>query len=428
MAKTTTVNFTNARVADFKPRAGKIQDFQWDTTAPGLGQCASKTSSAYVFQFRLNGKPLRLTIGKTAAWRLSDVREEARRLQVMVDRGLDPRLVKAANIAAELATAAEVARKTITFGEVWAAYLAERKPRWGDRHYNDHVAKAAPGGIPSMRGTRGRGVTIAGPLNYFMPIAMNAIDNKLVEKWAEREAKERATSARLAWRMLKVFFQWCYESDAYADLLPHLNPGKTKKSGEFLGKVKTKSDNLKRAQLSSWFAAMKEIKNPTISAYLQVVLLTGARPGEVRAMKWEDIDWQWKSIVIRDKVDGTRSIPLTPFVEGLLTALPHRNEFIFTSEKEGVAIISEPNQPHTKACTAVGLQGLTLHGLRRSFASLAEQVDIPPGVAAQIQGHKPQSAREKSYIIRPFDVLQKSHAKIEAWILEQSKANETTLP
>lgn len=414
------IKFTTSQVENFRPPEGKKQDFQWDTETQGLGQRASKTSSSYVFQFRLGKISDRITIGKTSTWRLSEARIEAKRLQVMVDSGIDPRKAKADAIAADQAARDEATRKTITFGEVWEVYLAERKPRWGDRHYADHVAKAAPGGIRSLRGTRGRGVTIAGPLNYFMPLAMSTIDNKLVEKWAEREAKERATSARLAWRMLKVFFQWCYESDAYANLLPHLNPGKTKKSGEFLGKVKSKNDNLTLAQLSGWFAAMKEIGNPTISAYLQTTFLTGARPGEVRVMQWEDVNWQWKSIVIRDKVDGTRTIPLPPYVEGLIAALPRRNKFIFASAKEGVDVISEPNQAHTKACTAVGLQGLTLHGLRRSFASLAEQVDIPPGVAAQIQGHKPQSAREKSYIVRPFDVLQSCHVKIENWILEQA--------
>tara|TARA_R110002073_G_scaffold331990_3_gene517320 strand:- start:1008 stop:1283 length:276 start_codon:yes stop_codon:yes gene_type:complete len=65
-------------------------------------------------------------------------------------------------------------------------------------------------------------------------------------------------------------------------------------------------------------------------------------------------------------------------------------------------------------------KNVTLHGLRRSFASLCEWIEMPVGIAAQIQGHKPQGVREKHYIRRPLDLLRMWHVKIEAWILEQA--------
>jgi integrase len=140
-------------------------------------------------------------------------------------------------------------------------------------------------------------------------------------------------------------------------------------------------------------------------------------------MKWEDINWRWQSIIVRDKIEGERTIPLTPFVAHLLKSLPKRNEYVFSSAQKKVAVIGNPHKLHKKACDTAGLQGLTLHGLRRSFASLAEQTETPGGVASQIQGHKPQSAREKSYIIRPLDFLRKWHFNIESWILKQAKIN-----
>jgi integrase len=60
---------------------------------------------------------------------------------------------------------------------------------------------------------------------------------------------------------------------------------------------------------------------------------------------------------------------------------------------------------------------MTLHGLRRSFATLCEWTETPAGIAAQIQGHKPQGVREQNYIRRPLDLLRMWHVKIEAWIL-----------
>ena len=61
-----------------------------------------------------------------------------------------------------------------------------------------------------------------------------------------------------------------------------------------------------------------------------------------------------------------------------------------------------------------------MHGLRRSFKSLSEWLDLPAGVVAQIMGHKPSATAEKHYTVRPLDLLRLHHEKLEAWILEQA--------
>jgi integrase len=80
----------------------------------------------------------------------------------------------------------------------------------------------------------------------------------------------------------------------------------------------------------------------------------------------------------------------------------------------------EPRAAHTKALSAAQLPHLTLHGLRRSFGTLSEWVEVPVGVVAQIQGHKPSAIAEKHYRRRPLDLLRVWHEKIEAWLLEQA--------
>lgn len=94
----------------------------------------------------------------------------------------------------------------------------------------------------------------------------------------ERDAWGAYLAARLAWRLLKVFL--------------------------------------------GWFAAVRNIRKPAIAAALQVMLLTGARPGEVLALRWEDVNTKWKGLAIRDKVEGERVIPLTPYGWQLLATLP----------------------------------------------------------------------------------------------------------
>ena len=422
------IAFTAGRVSGFKCPPDKKQAFMWDVTAPGLGLRATPAGKpAYVFQSVYQGKDIRLTIGSPAAWSIPDAQAKARELQRLIDEGKDPRDLKREAIAAveakrqqeqEQEQADKVA--AVTVGEAWAAYVAERTPHWGDLHRKDHERLTRAGGETSKRGTRGRGVTIAGPLHPLLGLALRDLTAPVIEAWAAREAQTRPTAARLAWRLLKAFLGWCAEQPEYAPVLPSVNPAKTKKAREALGKPKAKDDSLLKEQLPAWFAAVRSIGNPTVAAYLQTLLLTGARPGEVLAMRWDDLNTQWRGLTIRDKVEGERVIPLTPYVHNLLAALPRRNEFVFASSRNENAPLTEPNHAHDKACKVAAIDGLTLHGLRRSFGTLSEWLEVPSGVVAQIQGHKPSATAEKHYRVRPLDLLRVHHERIEAWILEQA--------
>ena len=411
------IRLTAGRVSGFTCTADKPQAFLWDTDTPALALRVTPTGrKTYVFESRLNGATIRVNIGTCADWSIEAARNKASELKMMVDSGTDPREVQRQQQAAQTASKAAAAVQAATVGEVWAIYLEARKPHWGERHYADHVKLSAAGGEPFKRGT---GTTQAGPLASLLALPLRDLTAPVVETWAAKEAQTRPTSARLSWRLLKGFLGWCNEQTAYAGLL-NGNPAKTKQARESLGRPGVKSDVLQRGQLAVWFAAVHQIGNPAISAYLQTLLLTGARPGEVMMLRWDDLNTQWKGIQIRDKVEGTREIPLTPYVWHLLAALPRRNEWIFSSPISASGYLTEPTYPHTRACKTVGLDGLTLHGLRRSFKSLTEWQEIPAGVVAQLMGHKPSATAEKHYTVRPLELLALHHEKIEAWILEQA--------
>ena len=419
------IAFTAGRVSGFKCPPDKKQAFMWDATAPGLGLRATPAGKpAYVFQSKYQGKDIRLTIGSPAAWSIPDAQAKARELQRLIDEGKDPRDLKRDALAAHAEKQAAAAVQAVTVGEVWAVYLEARRPHWGERHHADHVKLVQAGGEVSKRGTRGRGVTVAGPLHPLMGLALRDLTAPVIEAWAAREAQTRPTSARLAWRCLKAFLSWCAEQPEYAPVLPSVNPAKTKKSREALGKAGVKQDALLKEQLPAWFSAVRNIGNPIAAAYLQVLVLTGARPGEVLGLRWEDVNTKWKGLTIRDKVEGERVIPLTPYVSHLLHSLPRRSDWVFPSTARGKdtegQTLSIPRAPHNAACAVAGIEGLTLHGLRRSFKSLTEWLEIPAGVVAQIMGHKPSATAEKHYTVRPLDLLRVHHERIEAWILEQA--------
>jgi len=127
-------------------------------------------------------------------------------------------------------------------------------------------------------------------------------------------------------------------------------------------------------------------------------------------------------MTIRDKVEGLRKIPLTPYVAQLPGELPRGSKkSVFTSKQSKEGRLMEPRIVHNDALESAGLPHDSLHGLRRSFAMLSDWdgLDIPAGVIAQIQGHKPSGVREINFKRREVDQLRPWHTKFEAWILEQ---------
>ena len=93
---------------------------------------------------------------------------------------------------------------------------------------------------------------------------------------------------------------------------------------------------------------------------------------------------------------------------------------MFSSPLAASGRLQDARSNHTRALNAAGLPHVTLHGLRRSFGTLSEWVEVPVGVVAQIQGHKPSAIAEKHYRVRPLDLLRMWHARIEVWMLEQA--------
>lgn len=421
-ASPNTVNFTTARVENFRPLPDQTQSLQWDATAPGLGQLVSKTSSAYVFQFRFDGKSYRLTIGKTSVWRLQQARDEARRLRVMVDSGQDPRRVKADALAAtKAATAAQeqaAARDGLTLATAWTVYLAEHKAKWSDGHYANHTALASAGGVKKVRG---KGDTVSGPLHLLMSLPLPSLTPERIQSWLATETATRPRSAAIAFRLIRAFGSWAADIPTYSGLIPANAFTSRKVRAAVPGNAVKQNDSLQRGQLAPWFAAVRAIDNPTLSAYLQGLLITGARRNELATLRWADVDTAWGKMSIRDKVEGERTIPLTPYLSSLIAALPVLNEYVFASPKAESGHIESPTKTHQKALKAAGLPHVSIHGLRRSFGTLAEWVEVPAGVAAQIMGHAPSALAEKHYIQRSIDMLRAWHDKIEAFMLTQAK-------
>lgn len=412
-------DFSVKRIEGFRCLPGRSQSIYWDGYAPGLGlRVTAKGSKSYIFETWLHGRSLRLTIGDQRTWTLGKAQDEATRLKALTDQGIDPRRLRAEQEAAAEAERLRGKCEAALVAEAWEAYVKHHAKRWGSRHLADHRNLSQAGGAKRKRGTE---LTVPGVLYPLMKMRMADISAVVLIDWQAREAATRANSARQGFELFRTFWRWAASRHEYASVVNASAIDDKDLREEVPSRKSKKFDVLERAHLKPWFAAVRGLSNNVVSAYLQALLLTGARREEMAELRWEDVDFQWKSIWIKDKVvEEGRKIPLTPYLAGLLAELPRKNKWVFSSPAAADGRIAEPRIPHNRALSVAGLEHVTLHGLRRTFASLAEWVEMPRGVIAQIMGHAPTATAEKHYINRPLELLAVWHDKYEAWILQQA--------
>ena len=150
------VNFTADRVASFQCEPGKQQSILWDGKTPGLGlRVTAAGARSFVFEARLAGKTLRVTIGDVRTYTVAKAQAEATRYKVQTDQGIDPRQVRAEQNASQVRVRAELAidalRDSVTLGTVWPVYVAERSPHWGEHQIAAHRKIIQAGGEKRKR-------------------------------------------------------------------------------------------------------------------------------------------------------------------------------------------------------------------------------------------------------------------------------------
>jgi hypothetical protein len=240
------VKLTAGRIAGFKCDESRAQAFLWCAEVPGLGVrvTPNSTEKGYIFQSKVNGQSVRVTIGKVSVWTISDAQAEARRLQILIDNGEDPRQVKtdkqAAKEAAKRAKEGEAAarlmqeaRESVTVGMAWDEYLKARKPFWDERHYADHIDAMQIGGETRKRSHK---LTEPGTLASLAMVRLIDLTPELVTAWAKMEGEKRPGRARLASCLLSVFLTWCAAYPAYREIVKS-NPAKNKSAREMLEKL-----------------------------------------------------------------------------------------------------------------------------------------------------------------------------------------------
>lgn len=424
---------------------GKQQTFYRDIEQRGLAlRVTAAGNRAYVYEGKLAGKNIRVTIGDPVNMSIKDARAKAAEIRLMILQGRDPREVKAERTAADTAKREKARADKQPAIEIWPLYTkhssTRQKKPWSARSRLEHERLADPGGKPKTRGRKkGEGdTTLPGPLYHLLQRPLVKIDAQAIEGWL-RENSHRPAVAEFGFVRLRAFMRWCARQKAYRGQVDTQAFGDDNVRDQ-VPVIDARTDRLRRGDLKAWFQAVRDLPNLVHAAYLQITLLTGCRRGELAPLKWTDVDFSHNALRLDGKT-GVRIIPMPPYIRTLLMDLKKRNAagpsitrleggrldwkpspFVFPSQTARSGYVEDPRYSHEKALRAAGLPHVSIHGLRRTFGSMSDSVgvDLPHGVVLQIQGHKPQGVSERHYRVRELEELAPWHAKYERWILAQA--------
>lgn len=141
------------------------------------------------------------------------------------------------------------------------------------------------------------------------------------------------------------------------------------------------------------------------------------RLAEMTRLRWEDLNWEESTIILRDcksptqKQGNDRVVPLLPPAIEVISRQPTDNEIIFPYDPRSISAA------FTRACQQLGIEDLHLHDMRREGASRLMEMGFTPAEVATITGHKDISILNKHYT-----AIRASHVVAKYGMLDSQKA------
>ena len=128
------------------------------------------------------------------------------------------------------------------------------------------------------------------------------------------------------------------------------------------------------------------VLSPFATAAIRLLLFTGCRLREILHLKWTDLDLDRGMLHLADSKTGRKSVVLSAPALEILAALPRLGDYVIAGT-DPTQPRSDLKRPWTLVCRRAGLEGLRLHDLRHSFASVGAGAGLGLPVIGKLLGH-----------------------------------------
>jgi integrase len=353
-----------------------------DPAVPGLQlrvrDKRAGASRTWLLRYRWRDEWVRIVIGHVPTMSLADARVRAQELRRAIDDGIDPRRARPrrreapADLPASAATAKPGNRHTVDFLVSEFIHRHLRPSRKRPEYAEAILAKDV---LPAWRGRDARTVEPA----------------EVIELLDGIVARGSSVMANRTAAVLGQLFKFGIHRRIIATTPVQLlyQPG---------GKEKPRERTLTDAELTVF------LKDPTactryerLSHVLTILLLTGQRRGELALARWADIDLAAKNWAIPDENSkGGRGhvVPLTDWaVEQFISLkrLAKKSPWVLPANGGEFAIDPKQLTRSVAKCLvrfkACGIEGFTLHDLRRTCRTGLARLKVAPHIAERVLNH-----------------------------------------
>ena len=317
---------------------------------------------SWVYRYRDSAGLHELGLGSARVVTLAEVRDRAQAVRVQRSRGVDP-----------LAARRSRHKPVPTFGEVADRYITDHQAGWSRVHaqeWESTLAKLSLRGLPVDR------------------LDTQAILRSVGEHWPGASVRGRRVIDRI-----RIVLDAAGAAGYRDASLP--NPARWSGHIEHLLTARPKGSERNHHAAMAWrdlpaFMAGLRQQPGTDARALEFTILTAARSGEVLGdyngkppATWAEIDLEarlWRVPAERMKAGREHRVPLSAAAVALLTSLP--------GERAG------PIFPdlHSKRLQSLlrrklGVQSVTIHGFRSTFATWAQEHDVPRDLREMALAH-----------------------------------------
>lgn len=132
------------------------------------------------------------------------------------------------------------------------------------------------------------------------------------------------------------------------------------------------------------------VMHPSITGAIRLLMLTGMRLREVLHLRWDEVDAERGLLFLPDSKTGRKTVVLSSPAVAILNDLPKVGVFVIAGESAGLkdekprADLKRPWAAITKRAR---LDGLRIHDLRHSFASVGAWSGLGLPVIGKLLGH-----------------------------------------
>ncbi len=390
------MRLTKSAVEKLSPPASG-QAFFRDDDLKGFGvRVTAAGTKSYIVETLVGRKVRRITLGRANVLSTEIARKRAQEMLGSIAGGRDPVEEKAIKRA-----------RSVTLRECWESYYEARRG-------------LKPKTVATYRSAiEGRDKKTEEPLGVadWLDRPLVDITADMIERRHKKLGEERGEAwANLVMRIVRALFSFAEAKfeDGRGQPVIAINPVRKLSRVRAWYGVERRKNYIRLDQLAAWYAGLQALENETGRDYLLTILLTGLRREEAASLPWKHVDLDRATVTIPDTKNGVEHVlPLSTQLHALLLARRKtvKGLWVFPGQKAKTHL-TEPKTFTQGVADACGIK-TTVHDLRRTFATVAESLDLSDLVVKRLLNHK-SAERDVTagYIIADVERFRKPMQKV----------------